>query len=196
MSDHKEVWLFRHGETEWSKADRHTGRTDIPLNKAGEARARAVGRRLKGRPFALVLCSPLIRAVETCRLAGYEEGAVLSDDLMEWNYGAYEGRRTVDIQKERPGWLVWKDGVPGGETVEEVGERVQRVIKRALKARGDVALFAHAHVLRILTACWLGLPPIDGEFFALGTATVSVLGFEHDYHVIVRWNQNSHLVEV
>jgi broad specificity phosphatase PhoE len=196
VSDHKEVWLFRHGETEWSKTDRHTGRTDIPLNKAGEARARAVGRRLKGRPFALVLCSPLIRAVETCRLAGYEEGAVLTDDLMEWNYGAYEGRRTAEIQKERPGWIVWKDGVAGGETVEEVGDRVQRVIKRALRARGDVALFAHGHVLRILTACWLGLPPVGGQDFALGTATVSVLGFEHDYHVIVRWNQNSHLVEV
>ncbi len=196
MSDHRELWLFRHGETDWSKIGRHTGRTDIPLNKEGVARARAIGRRLRGRPFALVLSSPLIRAVETCRLAGYAGGAELDDDLMEWDYGAYEGRRTVDIQKERPGWLIWKGGVPDGETVDHVGERTRRVIARALKAEGDVALFAHAHVLRILTACWLGLPPVAGQYFALGTATVSVLGFEHDYRVIVRWNQNSHLVEV
>jgi len=193
---HHQIWLFRHGETEWSQSGQHTGRTDLPLIKAGEARARAVGRRLAGRPFALVLSSPLIRAVETCRLAGYENGAVLDDDLMEWDYGGYEGRRTVDIQKERPGWVIWRDGVAGGETVEAVGERADRVIARALAANGDVALFSHGHMLRVLTARWLGLPAADGEFFTLGTATVSVLGFEHDYRVIVRWNQNSHLVEV
>ncbi len=196
MGEHHEIWLFRHGETEWSKTGRHTGRTDLPLNKSGEARARAVGRRLAKRPFALVLSSPLIRAVETCRLAGYENGAVLDDDLMEWDYGDYEGRRTIDIQEERPDWVIWRDGVPGGETVEQIGERAKRVIARALSAGGDVALFSHGHLLRILTACWLRLPPADGEFFTLGTATVSVLGFEHDYRVIVRWNQNSHLVEV
>lgn len=196
MDDHRQLWLFRHGETEWSKSGQHTGRTDIPLDKAGEARARAIGRRLKGRPFSLVLSSPLIRAVETCRLAGYADGAELDNDLMEWDYGHYEGRKTADIRKERPGWLIWKGGVPGGETVDQVGERARRVIERALAADGDVALFAHAHILRILTACWLGLPPVNGQFFALGTATVSVLGFEHDYRVIVRWNQNSHLVEV
>lgn len=194
--EHHQIWLFRHGETEWSKSGQHTGRTDLPLNKAGEARAGAIGRRLAGRPFALVLSSPLIRAVETCRLAGYADNAVLDDDLMEWDYGDYEGRRTVDIQKERPGWLLWQDGVVGGETVEAVGERAARVIARALAAGGDVALFSHGHVLRVLTACWLGLPPVDGAFFALGTATVSVLGFERDRRVIVRWNQNSHLVEV
>lgn len=191
-----QIWLFRHGETDWSKTGQHTGRTDLRLNRAGEARARAIGRRLAGRPFALVLSSPLIRAVETCRLAGYEDGAVLADDLMEWDYGDYEGRRTVDIQKERPGWMIWRNGVLGGETVEAVGERADRVIARALGAGGDVALFSHGHMLRVLTARWLGLPPADGEFFTLGTATVSVLGFEHDYRVIVRWNQNSHLVEV
>jgi len=193
---HHQIWLFRHGETDWSKTGQHTGRTDLRLNRAGEARARAIGRRLAGRPFALVLSSPLIRAVETCRLAGYEDGAVLADDLMEWDYGDYEGRRTVDIQKERPGWMIWRNGVLGGETVEAVGERADRVIARALGAGGDVALFSHGHMLRVLTARWLGLPPADGEFFTLGTATVSVLGFEHDYRVIVRWNQNSHLVEV
>lgn len=193
---HHQIWLFRHGETDWSKTGQHTGRTDLRLNRAGEARARAIGRRLAGRPFALVLSSPLIRAVETCRLAGYEEGAVLADDLMEWDYGDYEGRRTVDIQKERPGWVIWRNGVLGGETVEAVGERADRVIARALSAGGDVALFSHGHMLRVLTARWLGLPAAGGEFFTLGTATVSVLGFEHDYRVIVRWNQNSHLVEV
>lgn len=194
--DRHEVWLFRHGETEWSQSGQHTGRTDLPLNKHGEARARAVGRRLKGRPFALVLSSPLVRAVETCRLAGYADGAVLDGDLMEWDYGDYEGRRTVDIQKKRPGWLLWKDGVPNGETVESVGARACKVIERALAAGGDVALFSHGHMLRVLTACWLGLPPAGGQSFSLGTATVSVLGFEHDDRVIVRWNQNSHLVEV
>jgi probable phosphoglycerate mutase len=193
---HHQIWLFRHGETDWSKTGQHTGRTDLRLNKAGEARARSIGRRLAGRPFALVLSSPLIRAVETCRLAGYEEGAVLDDDLMEWDYGDYEGRRTVDIQKDRAGWVIWRDGVLGGETVEAVGERADRVIPRALGAGGDVALFSHGHMLRVLTARWLGLPPAGGQFFTLGTATVSVLGFEHDYRVIVRWNQNSHLVEV
>lgn len=196
MDDHREIWLFRHGETDWSRSGKHTGRTDIPLDKAGEARARAVGRRLKGRPFALVLSSPLIRAVETCRLAGYADGAALDDDLMEWDYGAYEGRRTVDIRKQRPGWLIWTGGVPDGETVDQVGDRADRVIARALAADGDVALFAHAHILRVLTARWLGLPAAGGQSFALGTASVSVLGFEHDDRVIVRWNQNSHLVEV
>lgn len=197
MADrHHEIWLFRHGETDWSKSGQHTGRTDLPLNRAGEARARAIGRRLAGRPFALVLSSPLIRAVETCRLAGYDNNAVLDDDLMEWDYGDYEGRRTVDIQVERPGWVIWRNGVVGGETVEAVGKRARRVIDRALSAGGDVALFSHGHILRVLTACWLGLKPAAGEFFTLGTATVSVLGFEHDYRVIVRWNQNSHLVEV
>lgn len=194
--EHHQIWLFRHGETDWSKTGKHTGRTDLRLNRDGETRARAIGRRLAGRPFALVLSSPLIRAVETCRLAGYEDGAVLDDDLMEWDYGDYEGRRTVDIQEERPGWVIWRDGVPGGETVEEIGERAGRVIARAVAAGGDVALFSHGHMLRILAARWLRLPPADGEFFTLGTATVSVLGFEHDYRVIVRWNQNSHLVEV
>jgi probable phosphoglycerate mutase len=196
VSDRHEIWLFRHGETEWSKSGQHTGRTDLPLTEPGIARAKAVGRRLKGRPFALVLSSPLVRAVETCRLAGYGGQAELTDDLREWDYGDYEGRRTADIQKERPDWSIWKEGVVGGETVERVGERARRVIARAMAANGDVALFSHGHMLRILTACWLGLPPVDGQFFALGTAAACVLGFEHDYHVILKWNQDSHLVEV
>ena len=193
---HYEIWLFRHGETEWSASGQHTGRTDLPLTEAGRERAEAVGRRVAGRPFALVLSSPLVRALDTCRLAGYGGSAELADDLREWDYGDYEGRRTLDIQKERPGWSLWTDGVPNGETAEDVGRRAGRVIDRAAAAGGDVALFAHGHILRVLTACWLGLPPTGGQLFALGTAAVSVLGFEHDDHVIRRWNQSSDLVEV
>jgi broad specificity phosphatase PhoE len=188
------IWLFRHGETEWSKSGQHTGRTDLPLNDEGRERAEALGRRLAGRPFALVLSSPLSRALDTCRLAGYGDQVQLAEDLLEWDYGAYEGRRTVDIRKERPGWLLWKDGVPGGETAEQVGARARRVIERADTADGDVALFAHGHILRVLGACWLGLPPVSGQLFALGTAATCRLGYEHDYRVIDVWNQDSHLV--
>jgi len=190
-----EIWLFRHGETEWSQSGQHTGRTDLPLIPAGRDRAAAVGRRLNGRPFALVLSSPLVRALETCRLAGYGEAAQLTDDLREWDYGDYEGRRTADIQTERPEWSLWSDGVPNGETAEEVGQRADRVLARAASAGGDVALFSHGHILRVLSARWLGLAPTGGQMFELGTAAVSVLGFEHDYHVIRRWNQSSHLAE-
>ena len=193
---HHQIWLFRHGETEWSRSGQHTGRSDLPLTAAGRRRAQAIGRRLSGRPFALVLSSPLLRALETCRLAGYGDLAEITPDLMEWDYGAYEGRRTVDIQQERPGWSLWRDGVPEGETVEQVGTRTRKVIETALAAGGDVALFAHGHVLRVLSACWLGLPPDAGRLFALGTAAVSVLGYEHDTRVIVKWNQDSHLVDV
>lgn len=191
-----QVWLFRHGATEWSETGQHTGRTDIPLTDAGKSRAKAIGRRLKGRPFSLVLSSPLVRAVETCQLAGYGEDVQLTDDLMEWDYGDYEGCRTVDIQKERPGWSLWSEGVPNGETVEQVGRRAGKVLERAASVDGDVALFSHGHMLRVLSACWLGQSPTDGQLFALGTAAVCVLGYEHDYHVIRRWNESSHLVEV
>ena len=180
----------------WSLSGQHTGRTDLPLTAAGRRRAEAIGRRLAGRPFALVLSSPLARALETCRLAGYGDAAVLTDDLMEWDYGDYEGRRTVDIQKERPGWSLWRDGVHGrrdgraGRRARPQGDRARE------RGGGDVALFAHGHVLRVLTACWLGLPPDAGRRFALGTAAVSVLGYERDTQVIVKWNQDSHLVDV
>jgi probable phosphoglycerate mutase len=189
-----QVWLFRHGETEWSKTGQHTGRTDLPLTDAGRERAEALGRHLAGRRFALVLSSPLVRALDTCRLAGFGDQAELTDDLLEWNYGDYEGRRTVDIQKERPGWLLWNDGVPGGETAQQVGARADRVIERAVAADGDVALFSHGHMLRVLGARWLGLAPADGRMFALGTAASSGLGYEHDYRVINVWNQDSYLV--
>ena len=189
----RELWLIRHGETAWSLSGAHTGRTDIPLTDAGRENAAAIGRYLEGRRFALVLVSPLERARETCRLAGMETTAIIDPDLSEWDYGDYEGRTTADIQAENPGWSLWTDGVPCGETVEQVGARAERVIARVLGAVGDrtdqdVALFAHGHILRILAARWLGLPPRDGRVFALGTGSVSTLGYERQTPVIIRWN--------
>ena len=184
-----QLWLIRHGETEWSLSGAHTGRTDLPLTDRGEQRAQAIGRLLNGRPFALVLTSPLQRARDTCRLAGYAGQAVIDEGLREWDYGAYEGCSSADIQQERPGWNLWKDGVVHGETVEQVAGRAQRVILRTLAVDGDCALFAHGHILRILTACWLQLPPDAGRFFALDTATLSILGWEHDTRVIRQWNR-------
>jgi probable phosphoglycerate mutase len=189
MSEHRqELWLIRHGETEWSAAKRHTGRTDITLSPAGERQAAALGQSLAGRRFGLVLCSPLRRASETCRLAGYGQVAEVTDDLLEWDYGVYEGRTTQEIRLEQPGWSIWTTSVPKGESIEQVGHRAQRVIQRALAVDGDVMLFAHAHILRILTACWLGLPPDAGRLFVLRTASISVLGFERETRVITRWN--------
>ena len=190
MSEKTRLWLVRHGETEWSKSGQHTGRTDIPLTAMGERQAQALGRNLAGRSFALVLTSPLGRARETCRLAGFAAAAQVTDDLLEWNYGIYEGRTTAAVRAEQPGWSIWTTSIPQGETVEQVGERTQRVIARAEAAAGDVALFAHAHVLRILTTCWLGLLPIHGRNLALGTASLSVLGYERENRVIEVWNQD------
>jgi probable phosphoglycerate mutase len=186
--DRPELWLIRHGETEWSRAGRHTGRTDVPLTPAGVEQATALRGRLGERRFALVLSSPLRRAWETCRLAGLAGDARRTDDLLEWDYGAYEGRTAAEIQGEIPGWSLWAEGVPAGETVEEVGARARRVIDEATRTRGDVALFAHGHVLRVLAACWLGLTPREGRLFALGTAGIGVLGHEHERRVIWRWN--------
>ncbi len=185
-----QLWLVRHGETEWSRSGQHTGRTDIPLTEAGRHQAEARGRHLGGRSFALVLTSPLKRARETCRLAGYGEVAQVTDDLLEWDYGIYEGRTTAAVQAEQPGWSIWTASVSRGETVEQVGERVRRVIDRASAVSSDVALFAHAHVLRILAACWIGLPPGGGRLLALGTASLSVLGYEHETRVISVWNRD------
>jgi broad specificity phosphatase PhoE len=184
----QEIVLVRHGETEWAKLGRHTGRTDIPLTDEGCAQAELAGRRLDGREFALVLTSPLGRASDTCRLAGLAGAAEHDEDLLEWDYGEYEGRRTVDIRIDRPGWTLWDDGVPGGETATQVGARVDRVIERAAAADGDVALFAHGHVLRVLGARWLGLDPTGGRYFALSPATLSVLGYERETRVFLRWN--------
>lgn len=182
------IWLIRHGETEWSAAKRHTGRTDIALTPAGERQAAALKRSLAGRRFGLVLCSPLRRASETCRLAGYGQTAEVTDDLLEWDYGVYEGRTTQEMRLEQPGWSIWTASVAKGESVEQVGHRAQRVIQQALAVGGDVALFAHAHILRVMAASWLGLPPDAGRLFALRTASISVLGFERETRVISLWN--------
>jgi probable phosphoglycerate mutase len=185
----QEVVLVRHGETEWSRTGRHTGRTDIPLTQRGRREAQAVGAGLRDRQFALVLTSPLERAAETCRLAGFGGRAVQRDELMEWDYGAYEGRKTVDIRKERPGWTLWRDGVPDGETAAQVGARVDRVIAELRSIDGDVLLFAHGHLLRVLAARWLGLKSDAGRLFALDPATISTLGSERETPVIRLWNQ-------
>jgi len=183
-----ELWLIRHGETEWSLSGAHTGRTDLPLTEHGRKQAEAIRRELGGRKFVLVLTSPLERARETCALAGYGGSAQFEDNLHEWDYGDYEGRTTLQIRQEAPYWSLWKDGVPNGETVEQVASRADAVIARAVAAGGDAALFAHGHILRILTARWLGQNPRDGRLYALGTASLSTLGYEHETRVITRWN--------
>ncbi|HEX9410919.1 MAG TPA: histidine phosphatase family protein [Actinomycetota bacterium] len=183
-----QVVLVRHGETDWSANGRHTGRTDVALTDEGRRQAKALGTCLEEWTFALVLASPLQRATETCRLAGLGGAMQICEDLREWNYGEFEGRTTADIRTGRPGWTLWVDGVPGGETAEQVGRRADRVIAEARAAPGDVALFAHGHILRVLSARWLDLPPDRGRSFALHTATISVLGFERETPVITRWN--------
>jgi broad specificity phosphatase PhoE len=183
-----EIVLVRHGETEWSRAGKHTGRTDVPLTEQGRREAEVVGAALRERQFELVLTSPLARAADTCRLAGFGDVAVRRDELREWDYGAYEGRRTVDIREERPGWTLWSDGVPEGETAAEVGARVDRVIAELRGLAGDAALFAHGHLLRVLTARWLGLEPTAGRLLALDAGTISVLGYERETPVIRLWN--------
>jgi broad specificity phosphatase PhoE len=181
-----EVVLVRHGETEWSRDLRHTGRTDVPLTEAGEQQAGTVGEALRGREFSLVLSSPLRRALDTARLAGFEPE--LWDDLAEWDYGEYEGRRTVEIREEVPDWTIWRYGARGGESVQEIGARVDRVVKELRRVEGDVVVFAHGHVLRVLAARWLGLEPGDGRLFALDSATLSVLGYEREQPVLHMWN--------
>jgi probable phosphoglycerate mutase len=183
-----ELWLIRHGETEWSLSGAHTGRTDIPLTENGRRQAEALGRALAGRTFALALSSPLVRAHDTCTLAGFGEQAQIDDNLREWDYGDYEGRTTPEIRQQNPRWSLWSDGVPGGETIAQVAARADAVIARAATASGDVALFAHGHLLRILTARWLGLEPAAARLFALGTASISTLGYERDTRVITKWN--------
>jgi len=183
-----EIWLIRHGETEWSLSGAHTSRTDIPLTPTGRERAAAIGRYLAGKQFALVLTSPMLRARDTCRLAGFGDVAQIEPNLCEWDYGDYEGLTTRQIQAERPGWSLWEDGTPNGESVDHAAARTQAVIARALEAPGDVALFAHGHILRILAGGWLGLPANSGRLFALSTAALSTLGYEREARVISRWN--------
>lgn len=184
MSKRHRIYLVRHGETAWSLSGQHTGNTDIALTERGRQQAAALGEFFNGRSFARVLCSPLSRAHETCQLVGYGAQAERSDDLKEWDYGIYEGKKTLDIQQTEPGWSIWNTPVPQGESPEQVALRARRVIALAEAADGDTALFAHGHVLRILTACWLGLAPTDGRLFALGTASVSILGWEHATRVL------------
>ena len=194
MSGAVELWLMRHGETEWSVDGRHTSRTDIPLTAHGRLRAKELGEYLTGTKFAAVLRSPMLRAKETCEIAGFGDVAVVDDGLKEWDYGVYEGRTTKEVQAEIPGWSVWKDPIIGGETLAQVGARADGVIARALAAARDtdgakVALFAHAHILRILAARWIGLEARGGELFALGTGSVSALGWERETRVVERWTR-------
>jgi broad specificity phosphatase PhoE len=178
--------LLRHGATEWSQSGQHTGRTDIPLLDLGRDQAKAAGDLLRGMTFAQVFTSPLQRASTTCALAGFEGRP--EPDLMEWDYGAYEGQTTAQICGERPGWTLWDDGVVDGERAADVGRRVDRVIERARQVDGDTLCVAHGHVLRVLTARWLGLPAVAGRLFALYTGTVSILGWERDHPVVLNWN--------
>jgi broad specificity phosphatase PhoE len=181
------VFLARHGETEWSASGKHTSRTDVELTEAGERAARTLGERLAGRDFALVLSSPLQRAVQTCELAGFGGRCERDADLKEFDYGDYEGLTTPEIRKDRPGW-VWTDGAPGGETAAQVGARADRVIERAVAAEGDVLLFAHGHFLRVLGARWIRLEPEFGGALALDTAALCELGFERERRVLWLWN--------
>ena len=186
----QEVFLVRHGETEWTLSGQHTGLTDIPLTDRGREQARALAGELAGRRFALVLTSPLVRAAETCRLAGLGGDARERDELLEWNYGAYEGRKTLDIRQEHPGWTLWDDGVPEGETAAQVAARVDRVIAELRSTAGDAAVFAHGHILRVLAARWLTLQAAAGRFFALDPATISILGYERETPVLRGWNRS------
>jgi probable phosphoglycerate mutase len=185
--------LVRHGETEWSRDLRHTGRTDVPLTATGREQALLAGRRLAEIEHAKVFTSPLSRARDTAELAGLLPEAENLDDLVELDYGEYEGRTTADIRKERPGWEIWSDGCPGGETIEHAGERADRVIARASEHDGDVVLIAHAHILRILAARWIGLEPGWGGAFPLETGALCLLGHEREKRAVLRWNATSHL---
>ncbi len=184
----QQVWLIRHAETEWSVSKRHTGRTDIPLLDEGRERARALAPVLAQHSFTTVLSSPLGRAVETASLAGLGSRAELRDDLLEWDYGSYEGITTAAIREQRPDWYLWRDGAPGGETPAEVALRADRLIEEALGADGDVALFAHGHILRAIGARWVEQGIAFGGRLALGTGAVCVLGFEREMRVLWRWN--------
>jgi probable phosphoglycerate mutase len=194
--DAPEILLARHGETEWSVSGQHTGTTDIPLTEEGHRQAERLGRRLRGREFATVLSSPLQRALETCRLAGLGDRCETRAELVEWDYGDYEGMTTPEIRETVPGWRVWTGPVPGGETAAEVGTRVDRVVDELANPEGDAVVFAHGHLLRVMGARWIGLAPEDGALLALDTGTVSVLGWERDRRVLRLWNDSSHLAEV
>ena len=183
-----EIVLVRHGETEWSSSGQHTSFSDIPLTARGKDQARTLANRLTCYQFSLVLMSPRIRAIQTCESASLSAGAEVTDDLAEWNYGDYEGRTTASIRAERPGWTIFTGGAPGGETADEVGARADRMLARACAVDGTVAMFSHAHFLRVLAVRWIGLPVVDGALLALDPATVSVLSYEREQRVIRVWN--------
>jgi broad specificity phosphatase PhoE len=185
------VYLARHGETAWSVSGQHTGRTDLPLTERGERHARALEERLRGASFAKVFSSPSRRAIRTAELAGYGQMAEIVADLAEWDYGQYEGRRTAEILVERPDWQLFRDGCPGGESPSQIGARADRAIERVRAVRGNVLIFSSAHILRVFAARWLGLEPSGGRYLLLGTASVSVLGYEHnlDEPAIRLWNE-------
>ncbi len=187
------LYLIRHGETKWSKSRQHTGLTDIPLTKEGEEEALRVPHGLKEVKFAKVFVSPLQRALKTCELAGFKDEAIVTDDLLEWDYGDYEGVTTADIRKKEPNWNLFKDGVPNGETIQEVSDRVDHILNIASQVDGDVAFFSSGHVSRIIGARWINLPPTNGQVLALSTASISILGYEHEWRVIHTWNSTSHL---
>ena len=190
------VYLVRHGETEWTLSGQHTGLTDIPLTEYGQQQARSLAAGLADQDFALVLSSPQSRALDTCRLVGLGDRVQTTKDLMEWDYGAYDGLTTAEIREARPRWTIWLDGAPGGETAANVGLRVDRVVEEVRDIEGDVVVFGHGHSLRVLTARWLGLAPTEGRLFALDPATVSELGFERETPVIKRWNDPRRLAKV
>ena len=189
------VYLARHGETAWSISGQHTGSTDLPLTERGERNARRLGQRLKGFTFVKVLTSPLQRAARTCELAGFGNVAQVEKDLLEWNYGEYEGRRSDEIHAERPDWKLFRDGCPGGETPGQVGARADRVVRQIRQLQGDILLFSSGHFLRVLAARWLGLEPAAGRFFTLSTASLSALSYEHDVSepVIRLWDDSRHV---
>jgi probable phosphoglycerate mutase len=188
------VYLARHGETAWTISHQHTGLTDLPLTAQGEAEAVRLGERLEGLAFVGVLTSPLARAVRTCELAGFGPAAEVEPDLLEWNYGKYEGRTSADIRTERPDWQLFRDGCPGGESPDQVAARADRVVRRVRAMGGDVLLFSSGHFLRMFAARWLGLEPRAGMYFRLDTASVSVVGYEDDPSapVLRLWNETSH----
>ena len=187
------IFLVRHGATEWSVSRRHTGRTDLPLTDQGREEVKRLAVRLGRERFALVLVSPLTRALETARLTGFGEVAQVEADLAEWDYGAYDGRTAAEIRQERPGWTPWHGGYPGGETLEDLSARADRVVDRVRNVDGDVALFAHGHILRVITARWLEQPAVEAARYYLATASLSVLGWERETAVIDRWNEACHL---
>ena len=189
------IYLARHGETAWSLSGQHTGLTDIPLTERGERNAHRLGERLKGLTFALVLTSPLQRAARTCELAGYGAAAQVDADLVEWDYGQYEGRTSAEIRKSRPDWLLFRDGCPGGESPAQVAARADRIVGRVRALHGDVLIFSSGHFLRVLAARWLGLEPVAGRYFLLGTASFSALTYEHNESrpVIQFWNDTRHV---